>query len=120
MVAADIILAVNSAGILAIGGITFFIIYSTFQGIEDSKIKEFSKRFLMLTAVMILNSSYLLFYTEFFADPNNLAAIFPFYVLLALTFILLIYSAMAFEEVADAHGLSNKEKIEKMEKETRS
>lgn len=113
----QIILAVNTAGVLAIGAITFFISYTTFQGLDDPKIKEFAKRFLMLNSVLILTASYLLFYTEFFAASNTLGALFPLYLLLAITFILLIYSGMAFEDIASSYGISNEKKIDKMENE---
>jgi len=55
----EIVLAVNMAGTLAIGTICFFIVYTTFKSIQDEIIQEFSKRFLMAIAVLLLYVSYL-------------------------------------------------------------
>jgi len=111
----EIVLAVNTAGTLAIGSITFFIVYTTFKGIEDKKIQEFSRRFLMAIAVLLLYVSYLMFYNTFMYGSS--AARYPMYVILVLAFIYLIYAAMAFESIAESYGVSQDKKLEKMSEE---
>lgn len=111
----EIVLSVNTAGTLAIGGIAFFIVWSSFRGIDDSKIEEFSKRFMMALAFLILYVSYFLVYNLYLTDLAG--AIYLLYFLLVVVFIMLIYSSVAFEELAQEHGISMEDKIERMEKE---
>ncbi len=108
----EIVLAVNTAGTLAIGTITFFIVYTTFKGIQDEKIQEFSRRFLMAIAVLLLYVSYMMFYDAMLYGSS--VARYPMYVILVLVFIYLIYAAMAFEKIAQAYGISQDKKLEKM------
>lgn len=110
----QIIFAINTSGTLAIGSICFFIVYTTFKDIQDESIQEFSKRFMMAIAVLILYVSYFMMYTSFF--QNSIIARYPLYLLLVAVFLYLIYAAVAFEKVADKYGISNNQKIEKMEK----
>lgn len=110
----QIVLAVNTAGTLAIGSICFFIVYTTFKGIEDDAIQEFSKRFLMSIAVLLLYVSYLMVYNTFFAPSMN--ARYPLYLILVFAFIYLIYAALAFEEVAQSYGTSQGDKLDQMER----
>ncbi len=115
MTMGELILAVNTAGTLAIGAICFFIVYTTFKGIEDSKIQEFSRRFMMAIAVLILYVSYLMTYEAFF--PDSTIAQYPLYIILIFVFIYMIYAAIAFEKVAESYGISQDAKLEKMEQE---
>lgn len=109
----EIVLAVNTAGTLAIGSICFFIVYTTFKDIKDETIQEFSKRFLMAIAVLLFYVSYLMVYNTFF--PNSQAGKYPLYLTLVFVFIYLIYAALAFEEVAESYGISESDKLDKME-----
>lgn len=109
----QIIFAINTSGTLAIGSICFFIVYTTFKGIEDELIQEFSKRFMMAIAVLILYVSYFMMYSSFF--QNSLIARYPLYLLLVAVFLYMIYAAVAFEKVADQHGITQKSKLKKME-----
>lgn len=111
----QIVLAVNTAGTLAIGSICFFIVYTTFKGIQDEQIQEFSKRFLMAIAVLLLYVSYLMVYNAFFSSSTM--ARYPLYLVLVFVFIYMIYAAMAFENIAKQYGVSEDQKLEKMEKE---
>jgi len=111
----QLILAINTAGTLAIGTICFFIVYTTFKGIEDEKIEEFSKRFMMAIAVLILYVSYLMTYEAFF--PDSTVAQYPLYLILVFVFIYMIYAAVGFERVAESYGISQSSKLEKMENE---
>lgn len=111
----QIILALNTAGTLAIGSICFFIVYTTFRGIEDDKIQEFSKRFLMAIAVLLLYVSYYMVYNTFF--QSSTMARYPLYLILVAVFAYLIYATMAFERIARDYGISQGKKLEKMEKE---
>lgn len=111
----QLVLAVNTAGTLAIGAICFFIVYTTFKGIEDDAIQEFSKRFMMAIAVLILYVSYLMTYNAFF--PESTLAEYPLYFLLVVVFLYMIYAAVGFEKVAESYGISQSQKLEKMEKE---
>lgn len=111
----QIILALNTAGTLAIGSICFFIVYTTFRGIEDEKIQEFSKRFLMAIAVLLLYVSYLMVYNSFF--QGSTMARYPLYLTLVGVFLYMIYAATAFEKIAREYGTSHDEKLEKMENE---
>lgn len=111
----QIVLAVNTAGTLAIGSICFFIVYTTFRGIEDKQIQEFSKRFLMAIAVLLLYVSYLMMYNAFF--PQNTLAKYPLYFALVFVFLYMIYAALAFEKIAKQYGISENSKLDKMEKE---
>ncbi|MFB6208676.1 MAG: hypothetical protein ABEJ56_00890 [Candidatus Nanohaloarchaea archaeon] len=111
----QLILSLNTAGTLAIGSITFFIVYTTFKGMEDEVIQEFSKRFLMAIAVLLLYVSYYQLYNTFFS--GSLAAKYPLYFTLVAVFIYLIYAAMGFEKIAEKYGISQQSKLEKMEKE---
>lgn len=113
MAISQLILAINTAGTLAIGAICFFIVYTTFKGIEDEKIQEFSKRFMMAIAVLILYVSYFITYNAFF--PNSTVAKYPLYLILVFVFIYMVYAAVGFEKVAESYGLSQDEKLEKME-----
>lgn len=111
----QLILAINTAGTLAIGSICFFIVYTTFKGIEDQAIQEFSKRFMMAIAVLILYVSYFITYNAFFSGSTVLR--YPLYLLLVLVFVYMVYAAIGFEKVAESYGLSQDEKLEKMEEE---
>ncbi len=111
----ELVLAVNTAGTLAIGTITFFIVYTTLKDIQDEKIHEFSRRFLMAIAVLLLYVSYLMLYNTMLAGSS--IARFPMYIILAFVFIYLIYAAMAFESIASSYGVSQDKKLEKMENE---
>lgn len=111
----QIILALNTAGTLAIGSICFFIVYTTFRGIEDSMIQEFSKRFLMAIAVLLLYVAYYMVYNTFFTGSTM--ARYPLYLILVAVFLYLIYAAMGFEKIAKEYGISEDKKLEKMEKE---
>ncbi|MFB6190692.1 MAG: hypothetical protein ABEJ91_03925 [Candidatus Nanohaloarchaea archaeon] len=115
MAISQLILAVNTAGTLAIGAICFFIVYTTFKGIEDEKIQEFSKRFMMAIAVLILYVSYFITYNAFF--PTSTVAKYPLYLILVFVFIYMVYAAVGFEKVAESYGLSQSDKLEKMEEE---
>jgi len=110
----QVIFAINTSGTLAIGSICFFIVYTTFKGIEDQAIQEFSKRFMMAIAVLILYVSYFMMYNSFFQSSQ--VARYPLYLLLVAVFLYLIYAAVAFENVADKYGISNNSKLEKMER----
>lgn len=111
----QLVLTVNTAGTLAIGAICFFIVYTTFRGIQDQKIQEFSKRFLMAIAVLILYVSYFMVYNTFLTDIPG--TIYILYLILVAVFIYMIYAAVAFERIAESYGLSSESKIEKMENE---
>lgn len=111
----QIVLAVNTAGTLAIGSICFFIVYTTFKGIQDETIQEFSKRFLMAIAVLLFYVSYMMTYNTFF--PESQVAKYPLYLTLVFVFIYMIYAAMAFEDIAESYGISESEKLAKMEEE---
>ncbi|MFB6292104.1 MAG: hypothetical protein ABEI58_01785 [Candidatus Nanohaloarchaea archaeon] len=111
----QLILAMNTAGTLAIGAITFFIVYTTFKGIEDEKIQKFSKRFMMAIAVLILYVSYMMMYNTFF--PDSVFGKYPLYLILILVFVYMIWAAIGFERIAESYGISQESKLEKMEKE---
>lgn len=111
----EIVFALNTSGTLAIGSICFFIVYTTFKGIEDKAIQEFSKRFMMAIAVLILYVSYFMTYNSFFKGSS--LARYPLYLLLVAVFLYMIYAAIAFEKVADQHGISQNSKIQRMARE---
>jgi hypothetical protein len=111
----QMVLALNTAGTLTIGSICFFVVYTTFRGIEDEKIQEFSKRFLMAIAVLLLYVSYYMVYNTFFG--HSAIASYPLYLTLIGVFTYMLYAAMAFEKVAKDYGISQDEKLEKMERE---
>ncbi|PSG99616.1 MAG: hypothetical protein BRC28_03755 [Nanohaloarchaea archaeon SW_4_43_9] len=111
----QIILALNTAGTLAIGSICFFIVYTTFRGIEDDKIQEFSKRFLMAIAVLLLYVSYLMVYNTFFQGSK--LARYPLYLILVAVFLYMIYAATAFEKIAKEYGISQDKKLDRMKDE---
>lgn len=108
----QIIFVLNTSGTLAIGIICFFIVYTTFKGIEDTAIQEFSKRFMMAIAVLILYVSYFMTYNSFFQGVR--IARYPLYLLLVAVFLYMIYAAVAFEKVADQYGVSRERKIKNM------
>jgi Na+-driven multidrug efflux pump len=108
----QIVFALNTSGTLAIGTVCFFIVYTTFKGIEDTAIQEFSKRFMMAIAVLILYVSYFMTYNSFF--QNSAIARYPMYLLLVAVFLYMIYAAVAFEKVADQYGISQNSKLKKM------
>ncbi len=108
-------LAVNTAGTLAIGIMTFIIVYTTFRGLEQEKLQEFSKRFLLVISFLILYTSYLTFYNQFF--QGNAMAQYPMYIILAAVFISLIYASTSFEGIANQFGISQEKKLEKMSNE---
>ncbi|MFB6147948.1 MAG: hypothetical protein ABEJ66_03620 [Candidatus Nanohaloarchaea archaeon] len=115
MAISQLVLAVNTAGTLAIGSICFFIVYTTFRGIEDEAIQEFSKRFMMAIAVLLLYVSYFIMYSAFFQDSTVMK--YPLYLILVFVFIYMVYAAIGFEKVAESYGLSRDDKLEKMEDE---
>lgn len=110
----QLVFALNTSGTLAIGSICFFIVYTTFKGIEDEHIQEFSRRFMMSIAVLILYVSYFMTYNSFFSGST--IAQYPLYLLLVAVFLYMIYAAVGFEKVAETYGISQESKIEKMEK----
>lgn len=112
----DIILLINTSGTLAVGTICFFIVYTTFRGIEDDdKLEQFSKRFMMSVAVLLLFVSYIMMYFTFL--EGHPLAIYPFFLLLIGVFLYLMRSAASFDELANTYGLSQEEKLERMEEE---
>lgn len=113
MAISQLLLAVNTAGTLAIGAICFFIVYTTFKGIEDEKIQEFSKRFMMAIAVLLLYVSYFMTYNAFFRGST--LAKYPLYLILVFVFIYMVYAAIGFEKVAESYGISQSSKLEKMD-----
>lgn len=112
MAVGQLVFAINTAGTLAIGAICFFIVYTTFKGIEDKAIQEFSKRFMMAIALLLLYVSYFMTYNSVLSGVQY--ARLPMYLLLAAVFIYLIYAAVAFEKVAKKYGISTSDKLEKM------
>ncbi|MFB6199378.1 MAG: hypothetical protein ABEJ83_00745 [Candidatus Nanohaloarchaea archaeon] len=115
MALGEIILTVTTAGTLAIGAICFFIVYTTFQGIDNKEIHEFSRRYLMSIAVLILYVSYQMLYNT--ALTSYSWAKFPLYFILSLVFIILIYATIGFEQLAEKYGISEQKKLERMENE---
>lgn len=109
----QLVFALNTSGTLAIGAICFFIVYTTFRGIEDENIQEFSRRFMMAIAVLILYVSYFMTYNSFFSGSS--VARYPLYLLLVAVFLYMIYAAVAFEKVADKYGMSQRSKLDRME-----
>lgn len=112
MAVGQLVFAINTAGTLAIGAICFFIVYTTFKGIEDDAIQEFSKRFMMAIALLLMYVSYFMAYNSILSEMQY--ARLPMYLLLAAVFIYLIYAAVAFEKVAEKYGISTTDKLEKM------
>lgn len=110
----QIVFAINTSGTLAIGAICFFIVYTTFKGIEDQAIQEFSKRFMMAISLLLLYVSYFMTYNSILSGLKY--ARLPMYLLLAAVFIYMIYAAIAFENVAETYGISTNDKLEKMRK----
>lgn len=113
MAISNLVIVLNAAGTLAIGIITFFMVYSSFRSIEDKKVQEFSKRFMLAVAVLILYVSYMMFYNAFLTDYEYAA--YPMYFILVLVFVNLIWTATAFENIVEKYGISQDSKLEKME-----
>lgn len=113
MAISNIIVVLNAAGTLAIGVVCFFMVYTSFKNIEKEKVQEFSKRFMMAIAVLIFYVSYLMFYNAFLSDIE--IARYPMYLSLVLVFVYLIWTASAFEDLAEQYGISQDSKLEKME-----
>lgn len=111
----QLVLVINTAGTLAIGSISFFIVYTTFRDIEEAKIQNFSKRFMMAIASLILYVSYQMVYNTFF--PGSTIAKLPLYLILVAVFIYMIWAAVSFENLAQQYGFSNSSKLDKMERE---
>lgn len=111
----SIIFALNTSGTLAIGSICFFIVYTTFRGIEDEMIHEFSRRFMMSIAVLILYVSYFMTYNSFLSGIEM--ARYPLYLLLVAVFLYMIYATVAFEKVAEKYGFSQSSKLSRMKNE---
>jgi uncharacterized membrane protein len=111
----SLVFALNTSGTIAIGAICFFIVFTTFRGIEDEMIQEFSRRFMMAIAVLILYVSYFMTYRSFFSGST--VAQYPLYLLLVGVFLYIIYSAVAFEKVAEKYGFSQDAKLERMRNE---
>lgn len=111
----SIIFALNTSGTLAIGTICFFIVYTTFKGIEDEMIQEFSRRFMMSIAVLILYVSYFMTYNSFLKGVE--IARYPLYLLLVAVFMYMIYATVAFEKVAKKYGFSQSSKLNRMKNE---
>ncbi|WP_347721386.1 hypothetical protein [Candidatus Nanohalococcus occultus] len=112
MTVGEIVFAINTSGTLAIGAICFFIVYTTFKGIEEQAIQEFSKRFMMAISLLLLYVSYFMMYNSILSGVQY--ASLPLYLLLVAVFIYMIYAAVAFERVAEKYGISTNEKLEKM------
>lgn len=111
----QLIFVINASGTLSIGAICFFIVYTTFRGVEDEKILEFSRRFMMAIAILILYSAYLLFnrsVLEQFSWTSYIT-----YLLLVMIFIYMIYAVLAFEKVANKYGIPTGDKLTKMKRE---
>lgn len=115
MVMGDIVFAINTSGTLAIGSICFFIVFTTFRDIEDEVIQEFSRRFMMAIALLLMYSTYLMLYRTSFSGVRFMQSL--SYVLLSVVFIYLIYATVGFEKVANKYGISAGSKIDKMERE---
>lgn len=113
MAVSNLVVVINAAGTLAIGVITFFMVYTSFKSIEDGKVQEFSKRFMMAIAMLILYVSYMMFYNAFLTGVDYAA--YPMYFILVLVFANLIWTATAFENLVEKYGISQGSKLEKME-----
>ncbi|MFB6245075.1 MAG: hypothetical protein ABEJ03_01880 [Candidatus Nanohaloarchaea archaeon] len=111
----DIVFAINASGTLTIGSICFFLVYTSFRGIEDEVIQEFSKRFMMAISLLLLYVSYLMVQRTMFSGVRFMESL--RYFILAMVFVYIIYSTLAFEEVASKYGISREDKLDKMERE---
>ena len=69
----------------------------------------------MAIAVLLLYVSYYMVYNTFFSGSTM--ASYPLYLILVAVFAYMIYATMAFERIAKQYGISQDDKLEKMENE---
>ena len=107
------LLSINTSLTLSIGLISFFIVWNASKKLEKDVLKEFSQRLMLVIGVLII---YIAYWGVYNAAFRGIAvARYPLYLALIFVFIYLMWSVMSFKKLSDKYGVSEKDKMEKME-----
>ncbi len=108
------LLSINTSITLSIGLISFFIVWNVRKKLEQDVLREFSQRLLLVIGVLIIFIGYWGLYNAAFRGVA--VARYPLYLALIFVFVYLMWSVMSFKKLSDKYGMSEKDKMEKMEK----
>ncbi|MFB6175094.1 MAG: hypothetical protein ABEJ87_03885 [Candidatus Nanohalobium sp.] len=108
------LLSINTSLTLSIGLISFFIVWNASQKIETDVLKEFSHRLMLVIGVLIIYIAYWGLYNAAFRKISF--ARYPLYLALIFVFLYLMWSVMSFKKISEKYGMTDEDKIEKMEK----
>lgn len=108
------LLSINTSLTLSIGLISFFIVWNASQKIEMEALKEFSRRLMLVIGVLCIYIGYWGVYNAVFRGVA--VARYPLYLALVFVFMYLMWTVMSFKELSEKFGMSDEEKMEKMEK----
>lgn len=107
------LLSFNTSLTLSIGLISFFIVWNARRKLEQDVLREFSKRLMLVIGVLIIYIGYWGLYNAAFR--NVAVARYPLYLALIFVFLYLMWSVMSFKKLSDKYGMSDEDKMEKME-----
>ncbi len=110
----QMVLALNASGTIAVGAICIFIVSTTLRKIEDQAIHEFTKRLRLVLVVLMVFVGYFSLYRTLWSG-GSLTRI-PLYFLLVVVFAYIMWAVVSFERMADTHGVSNTDKLERARK----
>ncbi|MFB6115807.1 MAG: hypothetical protein ABEK04_06005 [Candidatus Nanohalobium sp.] len=108
------LLSINTSLTLSIGLISFFIVWNASQKIESDVLSEFSHRLMLVIGVLIIYIGYWGLYNAAFRGIA--VARYPLYLALIFVFLYLMWSVMSFKKLSDKYGMSEEDKMEKMER----
>lgn len=108
------LLSINTGITLSIGLISFFIVWNAHRKLEQDVLKEFSQRLMLVIGVLVIYVGYWGMYNAMFRGIT--VARYPLYLALIFVFIYLMWSVMSFKKLSDKYGVTEQDKMEKMER----
>lgn len=108
------LLSINTSLTLSIGLISFFIVWNSSKKLESEILSEFSHRLMLVIGVLIIYIAYWGVYNAMFRGVA--IARYPLYLALIFVFVYLMWSVMSFKKLSDKYGMSEEDKMAKMEK----
>lgn len=108
------LLSINTSITLSIGLISFFIVWNTHKKLDQDVLKEFSQRLMLVIGVLVIYIGYWGLYNA--AWRGMTVARYPLYLALIFVFVYLMWSVMSFKKLSDKYGMTEEDKMEKMER----
>lgn len=107
------LLSINTSITLSIGLISFFIVWNASKNVEEGVLEEFSQRLMLVIGVLIIYIAYWGLYNAAFRGVA--VARYPLYLALIFVFVYLMWTVMSFKKLSAEYGMSEEDKMEKME-----